>query len=149
MSEFQSEYKDRERVSVRGGGFFGDDKQRKLMKAQQSPEEKFIDQIGMVVGEYNGSLITPRVNYDELVNSAEYINKIQYTNALAYVLGNYILVNGKISKEKFKKLENEILPELQSSKKGKDVITVSSEDVLRYARHWITYIIPNIVKQTR
>jgi hypothetical protein len=116
----QSEFKHKERTTKRNKLNEGD------IIAQ------FKEKMNAIIN--NNDELKNKINLEYLENCIDNIHysnpeKSIYLNAVAFILGFYILKNKKINKEKFESLNN--LKDLMEDN------SISSIDVIRYARYFI------------
>jgi hypothetical protein len=133
-NEFEDDYQEYEAPQfVAEMGAFERVAHKKIMRMDLSGPEKLRLLLDDYSNKYREKEFWP-ITEDDMEKIYKYVSQLNepgFKNPVGYMLGYYIVDRrGKIDKERFNKVIEDVLPRVQND------IFIKPEDVIRYARLW-------------
>lgn len=104
-----------------------DDLNKRMFRLNLSDLEKFKVLVAIFFNKYKEDLHYSFNDFDIIIEKISRIKDVKYKNPLVYVISYYLLVDGQLSKKRFKYIKDNILKPLDD---------VKEPDIVRYGRLW-------------
>lgn len=144
QNEFTTTYADRDRLNrddgimgtTFGEGSYGDKYRRQAIMGRSS-EEIYIENLRKAYHDISEAKSSQSLEF--FVDKSKMMKHIEYRNPIPFILGYICITRDKrVNKEILNKVYKNYGDKRAS---GNDGVSVGKDDIIRYARHWVKFLL--------